>query len=110
MRLLSFCRSKEHVVLCQAQLSSHPTFPSLFQLRVIAYDSASPARTATSTVNIQVSRNPSAPVFTRAVYEQTIPETYPLGTAVETVLASDADGVRRAILYCTTGGGVCCVL
>ena len=60
---------------------------------MIAFDSASPARTATATVDIRVGRNPGAPVFTRSVYEQTIPETFALGSVVEQIVATDPDGV-----------------
>ena len=66
-------------------------------MRVIAYDDASPARVATSTVDIVVTRNPSAPIFTSSIYQQTIAETYSLGAIVLTVSASDQDGVRSSL-------------
>ncbi|KAL8559117.1 hypothetical protein ACOMHN_046165 [Nucella lapillus] len=75
-----------------------------YKIRVVAYDSASPAKTATATVDIVVSRNPNAPVFRRAVYEVTIAETYPMGTVVEQVFAWDTDG--DAVLFSLQSSGI----
>lgn len=67
----------------------------LLQLRVTAYDSLSTSRVATSTVSINVIKNPSGPVFTLPAYEVTIPETQSLGSTVVNVTATDRDGVRH---------------
>lgn len=67
----------------------------LLQLRVTAYDSQSTSRVATSTVSINVIKNPSGPVFTLPAYEVTIPETQSLGSTVVNVTATDRDGVRH---------------
>lgn len=66
----------------------------LLQLRVTAYDSLSTSRVATSTVSINVIKNPSGPIFTLPAYEVTIPETQSLGSTVVNVTATDQDGVR----------------
>ena len=84
-----------HELAAPSLLDPHCAMPccAVLQLRVIAYDSASPSRSATATVDIRVGRNPAAPVFTRSVYEQTIAETYALGAVVEQIIANDTDGV-----------------
>ncbi|KAK3089813.1 hypothetical protein FSP39_006721 [Pinctada imbricata] len=71
-----------------------------YVMRVTAYDSLSPSKVATATVNIGVIRNPSAPVFQAPSYEVTIPETYSLGVTVVNVTAIDPDGdiVRYSLL------------
>ncbi|XP_046579032.1 protocadherin Fat 4-like [Haliotis rubra] len=65
---------------------------SKYALRVAAFDSASPGRTATALLSIQVLRNPSPPIFTSSRYEITIPEHQNLGSVVQQVMASDPDG------------------
>ncbi|XP_046579035.1 protocadherin Fat 4-like [Haliotis rubra] len=65
---------------------------SNYALRVAAFDNASPGRTATALLSIQVLRNPSPPIFTSSRYEITIPEHQNLGSVVQQVMASDPDG------------------
>ena len=66
----------------------------IYTLRCITYDFADPEQRDTADVTIRVTRNPSGPLFSEASYERTIPENYPLGPAILTVLATDQDGVR----------------
>ena len=70
----------------------HHCFP-LLQLRVIAYDDASPNKIATATVSIYVTRNPNAPVFVGGPYSAIIPETQSLGALVIQTAATDLDQV-----------------
>jgi len=65
---------------------------------LIPYDNASPDKIATSTVDISIVRNPSAPIFTLPSYEVTIPQTYSLGSPVVNVTAYDPDGVSISLL------------
>ena len=74
----------------------HLFFPLPFipQLRLIAYDSAHPKRTAQTTVQFFVRRNPNDPVFQpNANYDFSISETADLGSFVGNVTATDRDNV-----------------
>ena len=62
---------------------------------MIAYDDASPARVATATVPISVTRNPNAPTFVGAPYSTVVPETQNLGARVIQTAAMDIDGVSK---------------
>ncbi|XP_046564129.1 protocadherin Fat 1-like, partial [Haliotis rubra] len=63
-----------------------------YRLRVRATRTGVTSQTAFTTVNIIVNRNINAPVFDRAQYLITIPDTTPLGSVLDTVRATDADG------------------
>jgi hypothetical protein len=66
----------------------------LFQLQVRATKAISgQMQTAFATVNITVTRNENAPVFSRTIYEVTIPETSVLGSNVVQLTATDQDSL-----------------
>lgn len=48
-------------------------------------------KTAVTQVNISVIRNENPPVFSREIYQMTIPETLNLGSSVQQLTATDAD-------------------
>lgn len=58
-----------------------------------AYDSLATRLVATATVTIQVTRNPSTPVFELTSYQKTINEYYPIGQMVLNITATDPDNV-----------------
>ena len=66
-----------------------------FQLRIVAYDSANPAQKATALVTIAVTRNENAPRFRQNRYTLSMVETAALGSSVQQVEATDADGVSK---------------
>jgi len=70
---------------------------SLLQLLVKATRSAVSQQTVTCTVDITVSRNENGPVFQFPIglnsYVVTIPDTTPPGEIIQTISATDADGV-----------------
>lgn len=70
---------------------------STYTLRLRAYDSYYAYNYAETTCTISVIRNPNAPVFTSAVYEQTINEDYPVGDVILSISANDLDGVRMSL-------------
>ena len=61
----------------------------------MAYDSANPAQKATALVTIAVIRNENAPRFAQNRYAVPLVETAALGTTVQRVEATDADGVSK---------------
>ena len=61
----------------------------------MAYDSANPAQKATALVTIAVTRNENAPRFRQNRYTLSMVETAALGTSVQQVEATDADGVSK---------------
>ena len=63
----------------------------MFQLRVVAQDGGSPAKTATTLVKLEILRNFHAPVFSPVMYNETILETQALGQRILTVTANDND-------------------
>ncbi|KAL5018737.1 hypothetical protein ScPMuIL_004459 [Solemya velum] len=63
-----------------------------YKLTVTAVDSGSPNYVATSTVTINIQRNPSGPQFTLPSYETLIPETYLVGGNLINTTAVDTDG------------------
>lgn len=65
----------------------------LLQLLVQAVNQGVAVQTATSTVNIQVTRNENAPVFPLSPYSVTVEDTKPLGSNITQVSATDADNV-----------------
>ena len=73
-------------------------FVFLLQLTVIVYDSVYPNSRDTSTVTINVDRNPSGPVFQSPQYSETIPASYELGQSILQVSARDDDGVSLLII------------
>ena len=78
-------------------LQCPPFHNVLFQLRVLARDGGTPAKSATATVEIEVQRNLNAPVFSRASLAVSLPEIAPAGSSVTTVSASDADAAVSII-------------
>ncbi|XP_059918592.1 protocadherin gamma-A11-like [Gadus macrocephalus] len=71
------------------------------KLLLTALDDGSPQRSGTVVINVIVlDANDNAPVFSQAVYENSLPENSPLKTHVITVSATDADeGVNGEIAY-----------
>lgn len=65
-----------------------------------AYDTLRPARVATATVNIQVTRNQNAPVFTLPSYSTSISENTVVGSVIFNVTATDADANVSIKLLC----------
>ena len=63
----------------------------IWQLRLLAEDGGSPRKTATTTVDITVTRNLLPPVFNPSSYIQSIIENYPVGSEIVTVSATDSD-------------------
>ena len=63
------------------------------QARFIAYDSVNPSQVARSELIINVLRNQNGPVFSPSQYQETIADTYEVGSVVLTVSAVDSDGV-----------------
>lgn len=64
-----------------------------FQLVVTAYDSGSPGKTATATLTIDVTKNPSIPQFDLTEYSTTIWEDKAPGSNIFNITAVDADSV-----------------
>lgn len=64
---------------------------SVFQARIIAFDTARPTASAVSTVNIFVIRNPNSPQFLLPSYSTTINENQAIGQFILNVTAVDAD-------------------
>ena len=74
----------------------------LSQLRLEAWDSASPTEHASTTVTISVSRNENTPRFSQSLYSiqadtDTAWREWQLGHVVATVEASDEDGVSAHV-------------
>ena len=63
----------------------------MFQLRVVAQDGGSPAKTATTLVKVEILHNFHKPVFSPVMYDETILETQALGQRILTVKANDND-------------------
>ncbi|KAK3745550.1 hypothetical protein RRG08_040225, partial [Elysia crispata] len=68
-----------------------------YELCLIAYDSARPNAQATSTMTINVNRNPNAPLFNPTSYRNVTTETVDYGTLMFTLNAQDND--LQAIQY-----------
>ncbi|VDH99244.1 protocadherin Fat 4, partial [Mytilus galloprovincialis] len=79
-------------VSLKAALSADPLALLDYTLRVQVYDSALPDVRAEQSYNVKVNRNPSSPVFLATSYSISIKENYPIGGAVISVNATDADG------------------
>ena len=62
-----------------------------WQLSLTVYDSARPDVTDVANITITVNRNPNSPRFSPAVYQNTIPETFPSGSEIFTIAATDDD-------------------
>ncbi len=70
------------------------------QLRIVAYDSANPNQKATALVTIAVTRNENEPRFSDRRYTVDAVETAALGTSIQQVEATDADGVILVVFLC----------
>uniref|UniRef100_A0A3Q3FBZ9 Protocadherin gamma-A11-like n=1 Tax=Kryptolebias marmoratus TaxID=37003 RepID=A0A3Q3FBZ9_KRYMA len=70
-------------------------------LLLTALDGGSPQRSGSVVIHVSVlDANDNAPVFSKTVYEASLPENSPLGTVVLTVSATDADeGVNGVVIY-----------
>ncbi|KAF7649484.1 hypothetical protein LDENG_00140910 [Lucifuga dentata] len=70
-------------------------------LVLTAVDGGSPQRSGTVAIQVTVlDANDNAPVFSQIVYKASLPENSPVGTAVITVKASDADeGINGEVRY-----------
>ncbi|WAQ96546.1 FAT4-like protein, partial [Mya arenaria] len=64
----------------------------LFQLGLLAYDTAYPGQVAYTNITILVNRNPNAPVFNPQTYQRSIMEDYTLGFSLVQIETNDADG------------------
>lgn len=69
------------------------------QLRIMAVDGGTPARSATATVGITVIRNLNSPKFDQSSVRVSIPDNSAPGIAITKVTAKDAD--RDVSLYFT---------
>lgn len=78
-----------------------------YTLDVVATDTGSPPLHASKTIVLKVTDvNDNAPVFSRSVYEASVPELAEPGTAVLRVQAADRDeGANSALHYSLEGGG-----
>ena len=65
----------------------------VLQIRVSAYDSASPSQRVTAVVVVTVSRNENGPRFSHSTYSAEASHDAKLGDLVTTVNATDADQV-----------------
>ena len=74
---------------------------SSYLIEVIAFDGGEPAKSGSVVVNVSVEdSNDNLPQFNRTTYEATVAEDKPLGQAIVTVHASDADvGQYGGITY-----------
>ncbi|KAK7482291.1 hypothetical protein BaRGS_00026419 [Batillaria attramentaria] len=80
------------LITVTGDLKQDPLQLSTYLLRVIAYDSPHPARQATATVTLSVTRDPNNPIFQpNSNYFETVDETAPISTVVVPVRATDAD-------------------
>ncbi|XP_076020955.1 protocadherin gamma-A11-like [Genypterus blacodes] len=70
-------------------------------LVLTAVDGGSPQRSGTVVIHITVlDANDNAPVFSQALYKASLPENSPIGTAVLTIEANDADeGINGEVRY-----------
>ncbi|XP_052313252.1 protocadherin beta-16-like isoform X27 [Oncorhynchus keta] len=70
-------------------------------LILTAYDGGKPQKSGTVVIQVRVlDANDNVPVFTQSIYKVSVPENAPLGTAVVTVSASDADeGANGQVTY-----------
>ncbi|XP_023823321.1 protocadherin beta-15-like [Salvelinus sp. IW2-2015] len=70
-------------------------------LILTAYDGGKPQKSGTVVIQVRVlDANDNVPVFTQSIYKVSVPENAPLGTAVVTVSASDADeGANGEVTY-----------
>ncbi len=73
-------------------------FHLVFQLRIVAFDSANPNQKVTTVVSIKVTRNENGPIYTRNTYSVHASETMDLGGFITQVNATDRDGVRSLIV------------
>ncbi|XP_046579033.1 protocadherin Fat 4-like [Haliotis rubra] len=82
-----------------------PDTETSYRIRVMATDQGTPARTATATINVQVTRNLFAPRFNPLNYEADIYETQSLGTSIIRVNATDSDtkSPYNSVRYEATG-------
>jgi hypothetical protein len=78
---------------------SYEIFNLYFQLVVTAYDSGSPGKTATATLTIDVTKNPSIPQFDRQEYSTTIWEDRAPGSNIINITAVDADSVSFHLVF-----------
>lgn len=94
-----FCYYHFYLNISRTFLLLFTIYNSIFQLRVIAYDSVYPNNKATSTVTIAVQRNLFAPQFNNQPYATTVDEIIPLGTSIITINATDPEGVGLFHLF-----------
>ncbi|XP_070182145.1 protocadherin Fat 1-like [Littorina saxatilis] len=79
------------VITVKNNLTDDALSRPVYELRVIAYDSAFPDQRATSTVTIGVTHNPNAPRFSDT-YRRIIPETWAFNESIFNISANDGDG------------------
>ncbi|XP_074647699.1 protocadherin Fat 4-like [Tubulanus polymorphus] len=79
--------------LKKSMMGTAPT--NLYQMNIIASDNRNPAKTASATARITITRN--SPVFSLPNYAKTLPESQPLGNVLN-VTATDAD-LKGTIVY-----------
>ncbi|CAB3222731.1 unnamed protein product [Arctia plantaginis] len=95
----------EYDVLVHALLDRE-TAPTGYNLTLRAVDAGRPPRASYLTLPVTlVDTNDNAPVFSREVYEASIPETVPPNTPVIRLKVSDRDEGRNARVYIEVVGG-----
>ncbi|XP_075972507.1 FAT atypical cadherin kugelei isoform X2 [Anticarsia gemmatalis] len=95
----------EYDVLVHALLDRE-TAPAGYNLTLRAVDAGHPPRASYLTLPVTlVDANDNAPVFSREVYEASVPETVPPNTPVIRLKVSDRDEGRNARVYIEVVGG-----
>ena len=69
------------------------------QVRVVAYDSATPKQRASAVVYVTVKRNENKPLFKDDSYSASINTTYPQGLLILQVKAADKDSQVSHLLH-----------
>lgn len=69
-----------------------------FQVRILATDNGTPARSATAVAIIDIRRNFQAPSWNQQLYSVVIPETQSLGVPFQQVTATDLDSQVKMLL------------
>ena len=104
-RVRASAQAGEYDVLVHALLDRERA-PAGYNLTLRAVDAGHPPRASYLTLPVAlVDANDNAPVFSREVYEASIPETVPPNTPVIRLKVSDRDEGRNARVYIEVVGG-----
>lgn len=104
-RVRPSAQAGEYDVLVHALLDRESA-PAGYNLTLRAVDAGRPPRASYLTLPVTlVDANDNAPVFSREVYEASIPETVPPNTPVIRLKVSDRDEGRNARVYIEVVGG-----